>query len=141
MRRAMDLLARREHAYTELALKLRQKGFEQSDIIVALDKLVADNLLSDERFAYEYTRSRQRRGFGPVRIRLELQERGVDPELIRDTLSEYGVDDWQIAARGVWQKKYSSLPTDFEMLSKQKRFLNYRGFSEEHCEWLCYENQ
>lgn len=137
----MDLLARREHAYDELALKLRQKGFEQADIIVALDELVADNLLSDERFAYEYTRSRQRRGFGPVRIRLELQERGVNPELIRDTLSEYSLDDWQMAARAVWQKKYSCAPTDFEMLSKQKRFLNYRGFSEEHCEWLCYENQ
>lgn len=140
-RRAIDLLARREYACRELALKLRQKGFEQSDIELAIQELVAENYLSDQRFASEYTRSRLRRGFGPARIRLELQEHGIEPELVRQTLSEYNVQDWQQAARAVWQKKFTSLPADFAMLAKQKRFLNYRGFGEEHCEWLSYENQ
>ncbi|MDQ2994665.1 MAG: recombination regulator RecX [Pseudomonadota bacterium] len=137
----MDLLARREHGVDELALKLRQKGFEPADITVALKELVAENLLSDERFAFEYTRSRHRRGFGPRRISLELQERGIAAELIRTTLAEYRPADWQKAARAVWQKKFGCIPTDFKVLANQKRFLVYRGFGEEHCEWLGYENQ
>ncbi len=79
-RRAMDLLARREHSRRELARKLRDR-FPEADpesIGEVLAGLAGENLQSDRRFAEEYARMRMRRGFGWLHIRADLQSRGVE---------------------------------------------------------------
>ncbi len=76
-KRALDLLARREHAVAELTRKLIEKGFDEIFVHEALSALVDDGLLSDARYAESYVRSRMGKGFGPVRIREELRQRGV----------------------------------------------------------------
>ena len=79
---AMNLLAYREHSRAELVAKLIGRSFDVSEIDAALDILENEHLLSDERFAQAYVRMRSRKGFGPIRIRQELQERGISRELI-----------------------------------------------------------
>jgi len=135
--RAMDLLARREHSRFELDRKLRQKGFPQEEIPGTLDTLVKKGLLSDQRFAEEYCRARSKRGFGPRRILCELQERGVSVDLIEKAMADYDQQTWIEFAQSTWKKKFAGkYPRDYQSWAVQRRFLQYRGFTDEQCEWL-----
>tara|TARA_R110000751_G_scaffold76821_12_gene154892 strand:- start:4030 stop:4422 length:393 start_codon:yes stop_codon:yes gene_type:complete len=125
----MDLLARREHSYSELLRKLRQRGAVTADAEVELDRLVEDGLLSDERFCEAYVYSRSQRGYGPAKLREELRQRGVAEALVEQTLSgdEW---DWTGLARKVFKKRFpegeAAEPLE---RAKQLRFMQYRGFS------------
>jgi regulatory protein len=142
MHRAMDLLARREHSRFELERKLRQKGFAEEEIPGTLDALVRQGLLSDQRFAEQYCRMRCNRGYGPRRIQLELQERGVSAELVAQTMAEMSKQSWVEMAKAAWKKKFSGkLPADYKAWATQRRFLQYRGFTDEQSEWLGYDNE
>ena len=129
--KAIELLARREHSYKELHQKLLVRGFETDEIEVCLGKLIAEDLLSNERFAEAYVRMRSRNGFGPIRIRQELVQRGIDESLAQALL--YGSEiDWCVIATDVDQKKFTSLETSTMMQwAKRVKFLTYRGFEHD----------
>ncbi len=126
---AVRLLARREHGLADLADKLAQKGYVDADIQDALTTCERQGLQSDARFAESLCRTRVRQGYGPIRIRQELQSKQVDRKIIDDALhAEH--DHWFDHATRVWEKKY--IPSDdasFADKQKQKQFLLYRGFS------------
>lgn len=127
--KAIDFLARREHSRAELMSKLTQRGFIDSDILVVLDQLVAQGLQSDERFTSAFLRSRQTLGYGPIRIRLELQEKGIDPLLIEQYIDESD-EAWLEHVKAVYDKKYRDKPViEFKEQMKRKQFLAYRGFT------------
>jgi len=126
---AMNMLARREHSVFELTRKLQQKDFPSEMITEVIEQLVADNLLSDERYAEAYIRMRSARGYGLQRIKMEMQERGVASELISDAIEQSEVD-WVALALDVRSKKFGEQqPEEFSLRAKQMKFLQYRGFS------------
>ncbi len=127
-RAAMNLLARREYARAELSRRLVGRDLPAELVAAVLDELVAENLLSDARFAENFIAARAARGQGPLRIRRELEERGVGGELIDIAFDEAGTD-WQAAARAVRRKRFGpAAPADFPEKARQMRFLQYRGF-------------
>ncbi|WP_419835032.1 regulatory protein RecX [Endozoicomonas atrinae] len=127
-RAAMDLLARREHGFTELARKLSGR-FPRELVIEALTRLREERLQSDDRFVESYVYSRQQRGYGPVRIKSELLQKGVDSELIGQYLLEQD-DHWDELAKEVKERKFgASAPRDNKERARQTRFLAQRGFS------------
>ena len=129
--KAIELLARREHSRYELHHKLRSREFPSDEIEVCLEQLEQEKLLSDERFAEAYVRMRGRNGFGPVRIRCELNGRGIGDELASCALSAAGID-WLDSIRKVYEKKYSlEMSADFAEQAKRLKFLSYRGFTGE----------
>ena len=83
---AYRLLGRREYSVFELRQRLLQKwsGAGGIDALVEdlLGALVAENLLSDERFAESFVRSRVARHQGPLKIRAALRQKGVDDPLV-----------------------------------------------------------
>ena len=105
MNAAVRLLAGRDHSIDELRGKLsaskrrrngrRRNGEAEAELQVeqcaaedraavierVIDSLIADGVLSDERFAESFVRSRIERGAGPVKIRAELRQRGVSDEI------------------------------------------------------------
>ncbi len=124
----MNLLSRREHSRQELYDKLARRGYESQVISAVLDTLETENLLQDRRFAEVYVDSRAARGFGPVRIRLELQQRGVAAEVI-DTYCDGADPVWCDHAVKVWRKRFSQTPADsYSAWAKQARYLQQRGF-------------
>ena len=130
-KKAMDLLARREHARGELLTKLEKAGFESAIALDAILRLQAENLQSDARFAESFVQSRFNQGKGPVRIRQELRERDVAPATIDAAFSEFGAD-WQALARQTRERKFGTeLPREFKEKARQMRFLQYRGFEQE----------
>ena len=127
--KAVELLARREHSRQELYYKLTSRGFPPVLIEPVLDDLAAQNLQSEARFAECYTRNRVERGFGPVRIRMELNERGVDSALVSEALVVFAAE-WDERVLAARHKRFGVHPPDDNAeRARQTRFLQQRGFS------------
>jgi regulatory protein len=128
---AMNWLARREHSLAELRTKLAARGYSPQEIEISLKALVAEGLVSDERFAESFVAARMRKGQGPVRIRMELQKRGVAAETIHLHVDDSALD-WHTLAREVRRKKFGmAKPFEYKEKARQMRFLEYRGFTGE----------
>lgn len=128
---AMNLLARREHSRLELVRKLQGRVENKALLDEALDRLVDDNLLDDERFCEAFVRMRANNGYGPIRVRAELKEKGVSDELAAQYMALHE-SDWFEQVHVVFEKKYGLKPeTDAKNRAKQQRFLAQRGFSFE----------
>jgi regulatory protein len=127
-RRAMDLLARREHSRYELERKLGARGFEPTIVAGVLDALAAEHLLEEQRFVESFIRSRIRKGQGPARIRAELVQRGIDDAEVAAGLAEADCDWVAIAAEARRKRFGAAPPASFAARAKQANFLQYRGF-------------
>ena len=122
----MDFLSRREHSSREIFKKLSPRVESKELLEEEIEKLKADGLLSDERFAESYFQSRKNRGYGPLRIRNELKQRGVGDQIFYPLSNEI---EWSEFALEALRKKVSgNMPTETKEILKLKRFLNYRGF-------------
>lgn len=127
--RAVDLLARREHSVQELARKLRQKGFEADQIDNVIQRLLDEGYLSERRYVESYLRSRACKGFGPLKIRVELKERGISEALIRAVFDELPADYWHEGILLLWDKKFAArFDGSPEAKAKCVRYMQYKGF-------------
>ncbi|MEM9383674.1 MAG: regulatory protein RecX [Pseudomonadota bacterium] len=128
-RRAMDLLARREHAREVLYRKLVARGASPEDVAAVLEALERDGLLSETRFVEAFVRQQLSRGKGPVAIEHGLRERGIgasDAALAVEALEV----DWVVEARAARVRRFGAeLPVGEAARAKQARFLQSRGFS------------
>lgn len=126
---ALRLLARREHSAQELRQKLLRREHPAEVVDAVLQQLAAERLLSDDRFAEEFVRSRRSKGFGPQRIRAELRQRGVDPTVAEGHLRS-SEEDWQARALTEYRKRFGDQPPrDLAERGKHYRFLVNRGFT------------
>jgi len=132
-KKAMDLLARREHSVDELQQKLLSHAKKKeldveivADVIGALQK---EGLVSDERFTEAFVRYRMNNGYGPRRIQSELRERGVD-EKIQAAYLDFSDPQWFDQVELVRRKRFGeNPPEDYKERARQARFLQYRGFT------------
>jgi regulatory protein len=128
---AMNMLAMREHSRFELEQKLGKKSEDNALIAQVLNRLENDNLLDDQRFAQMFIRSKANSGFGPYKIKQELQAKGVGKTLIAEALVELDID-WFKNATELYLKRVARV-TDIDMKEKHKqsRYLQNRGFPSE----------
>src|SRR5690606_16211103 len=152
-RRAMDLLARREHTRQELQQKLltrlrrdAEKLAEADDsgpaetesanlqtiLNQVLDKLEAEKLLSDVRFAESFVTARSHRGYGPRYIRHQLKQKQLDETLLQNSLGAVEEEQWLEQLTSLVARKLGDgpmpVPPDKEYLRLQ-RFVLARGFT------------
>ncbi len=126
---AVRLLSRREHSAFEIRDKLAKREFDSSEIEQTIVELRQGGWLSDERFAEAYIRMRQLKGFGPIRISIELNERGVKESIV-ETYLHAGETSWSQTLVEQYKKKYKNKAIeDYSDKAKRIRFLQYRGFS------------
>jgi len=131
-KKAMDFLARREYGQDELARKLAEKGYQRSVVDGVLERLADEGLQSDTRFAESFVQSRINQGKGPVRIRIDLGQRGIRDGVIEGALEEAGCDWYELACQERVKKFGVAVPDDFKEKARQMRFLQYRGFEQDH---------
>ncbi|MFI4878440.1 MAG: regulatory protein RecX [Steroidobacterales bacterium] len=128
---AVSLLARRDLASGELRARLAARGFAPDAAQEAVQGLVREGVVNDERYARNYVAYHARRGQGPVRISLLLRGLGVDAALTEAALADG--PDWAALARQVRQGRFGARPpADWREKARQGRFLQYRGFSSDH---------
>ena len=130
-KKAMDLLARREHAADELVRKLTKAGFNGDTAEDAVAELTREGLQSDERFVESFVQSRVNQGKGPMRIRAELGQRGVAESATQRAMDSADVDWFELARSARMQKFGDTRPGDYREKARQMRFLQYRGFESE----------
>lgn len=129
---SLRLLAMREHSEFQLSKKLEQREFDEIEISEAIDKLKSEGYLSDTRFAESYLRSRKIKLYGPIKIRLELEERGVSGSIISVAM-QHDCDevphDWFAIMQQAYDRKYGdSKAEEYSEKAKRCRYLQNRGF-------------
>ncbi len=134
------MLARREHSVNEIARKLQQKGIASEAFTPILDEFKDAGIQSDTRFAESRARALYMKGKGPRVIKLDLQQYGVDEGTAEQALNEIEAD-WFESARNVKVKKFGEFyETEFALRQKQKQFLQYRGFYQDHIDYAVSES-
>jgi len=130
---AMGLLARREYAIRELEARLVKKwgASGELDALVGstVAEMVTEGLVSDERFAEAFVRSRMRKLQGPLKVRAELYRRQV-PESIAVKAIEEQADRWPGLANE-WLQRQAVGELDYAARARYYRRLTSRGFSHE----------
>ena len=119
---ALKMIMRREHSKLELRQKLNLKDFDDAVINDSISLLAEQKYQSDERFSEAFILMRFNQGKGPIKISMELKSRGI---------SEFDLTlfNWFELAKDVKYKKFGdSKFLDYKEKSKQKRFLQSRGF-------------
>jgi regulatory protein len=132
---AYRLLGRREYSLVELENRIRQKWPEAEEIGELVGELAGENLVSDERYAEAFTRSRVQRHQGPLKIRAAMRGKGV-PDSIIATAMEAEADDWLGLARN-WLQKQHSGQLSFKDKQKYYRRLVNRGFTHDQAMDAC----
>ncbi len=132
---AYRLLGRREYSLVELGNRLRQKWPEAEDVETLVGQLAEENLVSDQRYAEAYMRSRVQRHQGPLKIRAAMRGKGV-PDSIIATAMEAEADNWLELARKWLQRQH---PGQLSFKDKQKyyRSLVNRGFTHDQAMDAC----
>ncbi|RKQ41571.1 regulatory protein RecX [Enterobacter sp. R1(2018)] len=149
--KATRILAMRDHSEHELRRKLtsaptfpgshkaEQPDFTPEDIEKVIAWCYEHRWLDDAQFAARFIASRSRKGYGPQRIRQELQQKGIDRATGEAAMMESEVD-WQTMAREIAERKFGDpLPTEWKERAKVQRFLLYRGFFMEDIQGI-YRN-
>ena len=125
------LLGRREYSVGELDQRIRRKWpqLESAALEDLLEALIAENLLSDERFAESYVRMVMQKLQGPLKIRAGLRARGISDELISRELENHAGQWGGLAAE--WLQRQHTGTLDFEGRGRFYRRLINRGFSHD----------
>jgi regulatory protein len=130
---AITLLARRDYSSSELTRKLQERGYLEHAVEPVVEELLATNKLNDERYSQNFVAFRARRGHGPARIRGELKTSGLARSTIDDAVKGEDAPDFLALARSVRARKFGpEIPEDRKERARQARFLQYRGFSNDH---------
>ena len=128
----MDFLARREYGQAELVRKLADKGYQRRIAEDEVVRLAEEGLQSDTRFADSFVQSRINQGKGPVRIRADLGQRGIRDGVIEGAIEAADVDWFELAEAERVKKFGPEVPAEFREKARQMRFLQYRGFEQDH---------
>lgn len=115
----------------EIRDKLNEKGYSESDIEVAVEKLYEYRYLDDENYALSYFKSNVRKK-GVRLISSELANKGIDPEISRESLLQIDVDEYQTVF-DMMKKRYGN--SDFNDDSQRRKIYSYfvrRGFQYEN---------
>src|SRR5512143_181052 len=135
---ALRLLERQRRTRSDLARRLRDKGFAAATLEQVLDRLAGVGLVDDVEYARAFMAGRRaRRAAGARRIEQELRARGVGPEDIeaargRLDAEQGGMDEVAAARKVVAQaaRRYAGLE---ERARRQRLYalLARRGFDSD----------
>jgi regulatory protein len=129
--KTIELLSRREYSYAELEAKLLPFTEDEPLIYIVLDWMVEQGYQSDKRFACMFVRSKGLSGYGPVKIRLDLNQKGIKEHLIEHAFEENKNEViWPDEVDRLIEKKLKAQDiADMKVKSKIMGYLQRRGFS------------
>lgn len=127
LHKAVDLLARRPHFEAEIRRKLQQRGFDESEVDVAVERLHELRYLDDALNASSFVNERLRRSpVGRRRLRADLVRKGADAEAIEAALQDLSARRELNLARHAAERWLARGRGDSQALA---RHLDRQGFS------------
>ncbi|MCF6174867.1 MAG: recombination regulator RecX [Victivallaceae bacterium] len=144
LKKAFDLLSRRDHSRSELKTKLYSRKFSSASIEHALNECERLGFIDDHNFATRYVAELQFKGYGIFRLREKLYRKGIGKEIIETVLAGIDVDEEKTAARESMEKKLRQLRRETDEQKKQQKLYRYlisRGFSSDTVRELLNEER
>ncbi len=124
-KKALDLLARRDHGRGELRIKLLQREFDPAAADRALDWIAGKGYLDDERFARRWVEERLRKHpEGPTALEAGLRGKGLPADVIRRVLA--GLSDGE--RREALCRAREKLARKYDDPARLRTALMRRGF-------------
>ena len=130
---ALASVANRARTSDEVRRSLLAKGFAETTVEDTVAHLEGIGLVDDAAYARAFVRGRfEGRGYGPARLRQDLQRKGVDRRVIDEALEELtDAEDLGAEARGQAEKKWRALRSEDDVRKRKKKTMDYlvrRGF-------------
>ena len=130
---ALQYLAARPRTAHEVRQKLRRSGVTDQVADQVIARLQTRGVLDDTAYAHTYLTSRlASRGYGPQRLRRELQQRGIGRALVEDAVQQdLTAEDVLTAARAQAAKRWPRLARETDLVKRRQKlwaFLRRRGF-------------
>ena len=125
---AYRYLSYRPRSQAELKQRLHQRGFEDSQIEIVINKLKEQNLLDDTAFAQFWKENRQIFRPRSQRLtRMELRKKGVADEIIDEVTEK--LDDMESAYQAALSKAQLLPKQEYEVFRRRLGdYLKRRGF-------------
>jgi regulatory protein len=130
--KAIFYLSRRMRSEKEIKDHLRQKEIEEPIIQEVIHKLLAQNYINDQEFAFAYARTQMNTtDKGPDIIKTELREKGIERTIIEMVLEEFPFDLQLEKATKLCGKNSKKNAKDSKRIIKQKleQLLQRKGYS------------
>lgn len=129
---AFRYLTYRPRTTGELRDYLLSKDFETGIIKSVLAEMQRYGYIDDEKYAENYIAIRKERGYGSLRIKLELINKGIDSDLVESKIAEQEDSDSEIKQiESIINKRITEdVKPDQRWLTKQASFLQRRGFKD-----------
>ena len=124
---SLKLLAMRDMSRVQFVDKLTKKEFNTEDIREAVAWCEAEGWLNEARYA-EVAARRLGHKYGASRVAATLRQKGVNDEAVASTINAMKDSEFS-RAKGVWMRKFETLPDTADARAKQTRYLQSRGFS------------
>lgn len=128
IKRAMHLLEKMDRTEYKLREKLKENGYPDECIDIAIDYVTSYHYLDDYRYAETFIRIYQEK-YSKQQLKQKLFQRGVSREIIAETLNSYYEMDEKNQIKKLMEKRRYS-PTEASEKEQQKmyQFLLRRGF-------------
>lgn len=123
-KRALASLGQADRSSASLRRRLLQWGFPDDVCERVVENLVVDGWISDERYASNRAQTGLRRGWGPRRLKQDLQTQGVAAELTAVSVEALEVD-WDVQALELARKALARGKSP----DQTARWLAGRGFA------------
>ena len=124
--RALAMLDRRDYSRAELLKKLVEKGENETEAAAAVERLAELGFVDDARYAPIIVRHYAAKGYGPQRVRQELQRRGIPKDLWDEAMEQMPRQDDTVDR--LLRSKLKSEPPDRAELKKAQDFLLRKGY-------------
>lgn len=127
----MKFCAYQERSHTEVRSKLYSFGLYKTQVETILAELIAEDFLSEERFARAFCRGRfNLKNWGRIKIKYELKLKGVSAANINSGLTEIDEEAYEKRLKKLLQKKFDSIKQGrlSEKKLRTKQYLMQKGF-------------
>lgn len=133
---ALRYLGQRNHGSAELRTKLSRRGFDVEEVNLAMDRLLAADLLDDQAFASEYARSLMlSKRLSKRAAAAKMRDRELATDVIAGALAEYSDEDELGCAVEIARQRLQQM-SGVSAIAAKRRLLAYlarRGYSQSVC--------
>jgi len=132
--KAMAMCSRSERCRFDIVLKLRQWELSEGDISRAIDYLVKERFLDEERFVRFYVNDKlQFNKWGKVKLKFMLRQKQIPETIVREALNQINDELYINTLQRLLKSKVKSVKgaSGYERKGKLAVFAQSHGFEAE----------
>ena len=128
IKKGMGILLYGDNTADRLKWKLIAAGYSGDAATNAVKYLRDLGFINEDKIARQLLQASIKKGYGPMRINMELQKKGVPKEIARDLMKDLDVDFVEQCAL-VIKKKWGEMPSERAARAKAVRALTSLGYT------------